>query len=59
MCGLKSSRLLQDNLEQFLSGCTPPKVLGSGDFAVEVVVENMKGIVDTVTLTLHFEPAAL
>jgi hypothetical protein len=59
VCGLKSMRLQQDNLEQFLSGCTPPKVLASGDFAVEVVVENMKGIVDTVTLTLHFAPATL
>ncbi len=59
LCGLKSSRLQQENLEQFLTGCNPPRALASGDFSIEAVVENMKGIVDTVTLVIHFSPSSL
>jgi hypothetical protein len=56
ICGMRSLNLEQDYLEQYLSSCSPPFALSSGEFTLSAVSENMTGVKDTQRLTVIFRP---
>lgn len=58
-CGYKKMNATMEFLEQHFKACNAPNQFSNGQALVVAIIENMKGMTDTLRLEVHFNPATL